>query len=89
MGRNQANARDLAEREAQIAFTYLARTFNHCNNPKIPYRYSPEVQARFLELGRELVRLIKEGEIIERNGDVARQDAAFRRFLAKLISKRP
>lgn len=81
------SVRELAVREAQIAFAYLARTFNYCENPRIPYKYSPEVQARFLELGSELARLIKEGEIVEANGARAQHDAAFQRFLARLNLK--
>lgn len=83
----QPSAREQAMREAQLAFAYLARTFNYCNNPRIPYKYSPEVQARFLELGTELARLIKDGKIVEGNGARALHNAAFQRFLGRLNLK--
>lgn len=79
---HRATAREFATH----GIAELARAFNHCHNPKIGYRYSPEVQRRFVELGAELVELVERGEIVSRATMAAEEDAIFQRHMKTLVS---
>lgn len=79
---HRATARDFAKH----GIAELARAFNHCHNPKIGYRYSAEVQRRFVELGVELVELVEHGEIVSRATMAAEEDAVFQRHVTTLFS---
>jgi hypothetical protein len=56
-------SRDDARSHAKAGIASLARAFNHCGGDELAYRYTDEVQARFVELGAELVALIECGAI--------------------------
>lgn len=79
---HRAIARDFAKH----GIAELARAFNHCHNPKIGYRYSAEVQRRFMELGAELVALVESGEITSRDGAKAQTDKRFQQLMATVTS---
>lgn len=79
---HRATARDFAKH----GIAEFARAFNHCHNPKIGYRYSAEVQRRFIELGAELIELVERGEIVSRDGAKAQTDKGFQKLMATVAS---
>ena len=79
---HRATARDFAKH----GIAEFARAFNHCHNPKIGYRYSAEVQRRFMELGAELIELVERGEIISRATMAAEEDAIFQKHMRMLVA---
>ena len=81
--------RDTARDFAKHGIAEFARAFNHCHNPKLGYRYSPEVQRRFLELGAELIELVERGEIVSRNGARSQTDQGFQKLMAAVICAEP
>lgn len=79
---HRATARDFAKH----GIAEFARAFNHCHNPQIGYRYSAEVQRRFIELGAELIALVERGEIVSRNGAKAQTDNGFQKLIAAVTA---
>jgi hypothetical protein len=87
-------SREDARSQASTAMALLARAMNHCDNPELPYRYTAEVQSRFVDLAIQIVRLVETGDI-EPNPEhaqhlkalAARNDAPLQTMLLKL-SKR-
>lgn len=84
--KQEAAHRATAREFATHGIAEFARAFNHCHNPKIGYRYSAEVQRRFLELGAELVELVERGEIVSRDGAKAQTDKGFQKLMSKVTA---
>lgn len=78
----RAKARELAT----YGVADLARAFNHCHNPTIRYRYADDVQARFLEMAIELVKLVETGMIVPRRVSQAQADPGFQRLMGALAA---
>jgi len=55
--------RDQSCKDAGDGFAVFAGVFNHTGDGAKPYRYSDDVQGRFIELMTELVALVVNGEI--------------------------
>lgn len=84
--KTEAAHREIARDFAKHGIAEFARAFNHCHNPKIGYRYSAEVQRRFMELGAELIELVECGEIVSRDGAKAQTDKDFQKLMASVTS---
>lgn len=76
--------REQARKHAKWAIADLAKAFNHCHNPTIGYRYSAEVQQRFIELAAELKDLVETGAIVGRPTANAQADHQFQRHIMAL-----
>lgn len=77
--------RDIARAEAEIGLAYFARAFNVCDNPDLPYQWSPMVLDRFKDLAVQLINLVEEGGIDPREGSAAQDDRDFQRFIAQIV----
>lgn len=89
---NRADARACA----QGGIAALARAFNHCGRDDVAYRYTDEVQSRFLDLAAELVRLVEHGDIEDNpahgmylQGQAARSDKALQAVIRRACNKTP
>jgi hypothetical protein len=76
-----------ARHHGTLGIGFLGRALDAVSEPETRYRYSPEVQARFQELGVEIVRLIEDGEIVDAADSIPPSvyDVQFRHFLNGLI----
>lgn len=90
----EERSRESAHQIARDGVALLARAFNHLDANEVPYRYEKDVQARFFELGIELVRLIEHGAIEPNPAHVqylqlqaARADASVQRVLQEAVCK--
>lgn len=84
--KTEAAHREVARDFAKHGIAEFARAFNHCHNPKIGYRYSAEVQRRFMELGAELIELVERGEIVSRDVAKAQTDKGFQKLMATVTT---
>jgi hypothetical protein len=94
MAAETSTLRALAEREAQLGMVYLARAFNVCDNPKVPYCWTREMLNQYEGLAIHIVRLIETAPIVKRREPIdpermsaasaAERDAGFQRFLGRL-----
>lgn len=88
--------RDQACKDAGDGFAVFAGVFNHLGDGAKPYRYSDDVQGRFIELMTELVALVVNGEI-EPNpkhrayllAKSAKRDPAVRELIRRASQRKP
>lgn len=81
-------SREEARAHAKAGLGGFARAFNHCDDGDMGWRYSEDVQQRFVELAAELVHLVETGELREnpqhahwRAAQAARRDPAVQRLI--------
>lgn len=86
--RDHSDVREQAHQIVAGGVAMLAHAFNACDNPDIPYRYDAQSRRRFIEIVGELRELVDAGRIIASPLGIARQDAAFQRFLSEVTTRR-
>lgn len=92
----EQRSRETAHQVARDGVALLTRAFNHLDANEVPYRYAKDVQARFFEIGIELVRLIEHGAIepnpahvLYRRAIAAKSDATLQAVIRKASKRRP
>lgn len=90
----EEKAREGAHLYARLGVANLARALNHTDDGDIEWKYSDEVQERFIELASEMVALVERGEVFEnpqhaqwRLARAAKRDLAVQQLIRKASRK--
>lgn len=94
----QENFQQISRAEARACardgIAALAYAFNHCGRDGVAYRYTDDVQSRFLDLAAELVQLVEHGDIEDNpahgmylQGQAARSDKALQAVIRRACNK--
>jgi hypothetical protein len=94
--RNEHELKEAARQYAVRGLEGFALAFNHLQQGELAWRFDEDVQQRFVELGREMIRLFEDGAIRSNPGHdlhlrarAAQRDLVLQRVLQRAAKKTP